>query len=373
MVCLRDACSAQAELGIGKLPDEVEAFGQFMLRQSQKDLTPLDVVKAYTITQSSIRRGAVTVGRLNKSWPNNPWSEEPSSTKVRPEDIFAALLLTPTGSRYLRAAARGEFDEKAARSIVGKLAGGLEASLYKKLYFAAQLAGITPEIEQTLRDGSKADWFNLTAKAVSGIDAAKAGFWAAFLGRGDLPTFDARELNYWVTSITPREGKRTRTYNGQRQWLVWSDDKKKWTWTGASSLVKPTYDLVERLGERFRSMEVSVDPELQPFYEHLVHHAVWDKVGGVYDNHKHIFQGGGRTTHAEVCQAFEVEEPVIYLDGLRGAQRRRSSGIGSFKDLKKKPMKKPYKGKKSAGVYETCFAFSPVVDYALAFAGEGKG
>ena len=38
-------------------------------------------------------------------------------------------------------------------------------------------------------------------------------------------------------------------------------------------------------------MKVTLAPELQPFYQHLTHHAVWDKIG------KSI------TTHADIVKA----------------------------------------------------------------------
>lgn len=354
VVCLRDACSAERELGITDLPEEVQHFGQFMLRQSKKDLTALDVVKAYTITRSSVQRQAVKRGTLSKSWPNNPWRNEPADSLVRPEDIYAALLMSPTGERYLRAAKKGQFDAEAARSLAKKLGGGMSNTFFLDLQFGSKLGQIYPEIEQTLRRGTKADWYNLTAKGVVGISAAKAGFWAAFLGRGDLPTFDARELNYWVTNITkPKEveAPTTRVHEGQTEWLVWSKKKKDFVWIGASSIAKPTYKLVEELGSRFRQMEVRVDPELRPFYEHLVHHAVWDKLGGVYDANEQLFKGGSRTTHAELCEVFEAEYPTRTLDGLRRKLKRKRSVRG-------------------LGAGASCARTSPWIDRALAFAGK---
>jgi len=373
VVCLRDACSAERELGIPDLPEEVQHFGQFMLRQSKKDLTALDVVKAYTITRSSVQRQAIKRSTLSETWPNNPWRGEPPDALVRPEDIFAALLMSPTGERYLRAAKRGKFDADAANVLARKLGGGMGNMFFLDLQFGSKLGMLYPEIEQTLRRGSKADWYNLTAKAVSGISAAKAGFWASFLGRGDLPTFDARELNYWVTNVTKPdqvEAPTSRVQRGQTEWLVWdkealSDEEAaqgktrregtkgsgNFVWVGASSFVEPTFKLVEELGSRFRKMEVRVEPELRPFYEHLVHHAVWDKLGGVYDANQQLFKGGSRTAHAELCQTFAVEFPTRNLDGLRRKSKRSVRGLG-------------------AG--PSCARTSKWIDRALAFAGKER-
>jgi hypothetical protein len=354
VVCLRDACSAERELGITDLPEEVQHFGQFMLRQSKKDLTALDVIKAYTITRSSVQRQALSRAKVSESWPNNPWRDQPPDSLVRPEDIYAALLMSPTGERYLRAAKKGQFDAKAAKTLADKLGGGMSNTFFLDLQFGAKLGLIYPEIEQTLRRGTKADWYNLTAKAVSGISAAKAGFWASFLGRGDLPTFDARELNYWVTNVTKPEGVETptsRIHNGQTEWLVWSKKKQNFVWVGASSFVEPTFKLVEELGSRFRKLEVRVDPELRPFYEHLVHHAIWDKLDGVYDANEQLFKGGSRTTHSELCEVFEAEYPTRTLDGLRRKLKRKRSVRG-------------------LGAGASCARTSPWIDRALAFAGK---
>jgi NADH-quinone oxidoreductase subunit K len=102
--------------------------------------------------------------------------------------------------------------------------------------------------------------------------AAAAGFIAALLGRGDVPTFDARELDLWKE--TPSEKA----------------------------------DAADVLAYRdaIRQFPMKLEPQHEPFREHLVHHALWD----AYPEKK----PQTRTTHGSVIRAMQFA-------GIKGRRR----------------------------------------------------
>jgi hypothetical protein len=260
---------SEDDLSFRQLPPEVEDFGRFMLYQSSRDLSPRDVVKAYTLTRSSIMRGAIFGQTLRQYFPEAPWSDDES---VRPEDAFSYILQkTKAGQAYLNAAEKGQFDERAAVKICEMHAGyghsGLKdgvpdprqaaSGLYWSLLNGAELAQKSREILGALRSPSKADWQALITQ-VPGIGAGKAGFVASLLGRGDIPTGDARELDLWLQE------------------------------RGKAPSRKQMFRFIEQLTQRLQELQVGMPADLQPFYQHLVHHYLWDLAGGTHTTHADI-------------------------------------------------------------------------------------
>jgi hypothetical protein len=94
------------------------------------------------------------------------------------------------------------------------------------------------------------------AKSIYGIDQAKAGFIGSLLGRGDLPTLDARQLSLHTNPPT------TVKVVGS----IMNRQKGK----GAK-------EAVDRLIDRQEAMALDLDPSLDPFYQHLTHHTAWDR------------------------------------------------------------------------------------------------
>lgn len=185
---------------------------------------------------------------------------------------MAYLLRTPDGKLYLDEAERGALSPagvEAARRMAEKLTTfGQAPTLYSDLTVRAPaLAAKANELARALRDGTKDEWFAWAEENIWGVGAAKTGFIASLLGRGDIPTADAREIQFWWKN-------RARYTKDQRERLM--------------------REFGSRLEKRLRAMRVSVPAELAPFYQHLVHHAIWDAVGGT------------QTTHADVasCMLF---------------------------------------------------------------------
>jgi hypothetical protein len=252
-----------------EVPDYIQGgFGQFMNEQAGRaqrgEMTPRDLIKAYTIAQASIgRRGlghaAATSTGMKLQNTGEQW---------RPEGVFAEWLGSPEGQRYLDAAERGTADMTAIGGLQGKFAPfGKHNDQAEKMVLAAKLGRtMGPGLNAALT--GSADEYRDYAEKMKGIAGAKSGFIGSLLGRGDLPTLDARQLNLHTEDNAP---------------------------VGIGSIMnrgngKGAREAVDRLAARQRAMELGLDPSLMPHYQHLAHHAVWDKTGGTEVTHEDLIR-----------------------------------------------------------------------------------
>lgn len=264
--------------GVGppsKLPLHIRPYAEFLRLRQGVPPTARDVIKAYAITRSSVQRGSVPRATLCKSYPEFRELARMGQRKdVRPEDVFAAWFFTPSGQRWLDAAQQGRFDAASARKIAEATScWGLQNTLLDDLRYAVKLGRRTTEIQKALASDSAA-WIDYVRQNVRGVSLAKAGFLASLLGRGDIATFDARERKLWVGPKVPK------------------------TWD-------PRPADLERFRKRVRTFPMELEPEHEPFREHLVHHALWD-----------AFPERGKptkTTHGSVIRAMQ----------FAGARKRR--------------------------------------------------
>jgi len=252
-----------------RLPAHIEPFADYMVTASKRPVKPRDMVKAYAITRSSVRRKERKAAVICETFPG--YAELRSQAhargeKVRPEDAMSILLAQPDGRAYLDAAERGEFDATSARRIVASMGCfGLGPSLMRDMKAGVAL-GQDRTVARALREASPEDWIALVdSPAVPGIGPAKAGFFAALLGRGDVPTFDAREIDLWRRKPKGRTPKRAD---------------------------------VHALRERLATFPLALEARHEPARQHLAHHALWDAFPGARD-------APTQTTHQEVIDAMQ--------------------------------------------------------------------
>ena len=262
----RALADVDKELKLKEVPDYIQSgYGGFMADQLKRaeagDLNARDLIKAYTITQSSIGRKGLQHSTATKRGLRLP----DTGGEVRPEGAFAEWLGSPLGQRYLDMAERGELDSKALKEIQAAFAPfGKQNDQVAKMEWAAQnLPGMATDLN-TRVTGALGDWRDYTDR-LQGIAAAKSGFVGSLLGRGDVPTLDARQLNLHGT--TPPVGLGSIQQRGGG--------------TGGR-------ELVDRLTARQEALGLKLDPSLDPFYQHLGHHAVWDKIGNTQTTHEDV-------------------------------------------------------------------------------------
>lgn len=259
-------------------PDHIQEFGGFMAEQADRarsgDLGARDLIKALAITRASIQRAGLPADRLRDVGLSVPGD---ASGMVRPEGAMAEWLATPAGQRYLDAAVRGEVDEGAVADAVARLApfGRLTDIDDALRHGATALPGREAEAAQAIAgvyegDAGLDDWRSFTL-GLRGIGPAKQGFIGSLLGAGRDPTLDARQLLLHTGAPTAE----SRPYLERRGGL------------GA-------LQGVDKLALRQEDMDLGLPADLEPFRQHLTHHAVWDRVGG------------SETTHEDVVRAMRL-------------------------------------------------------------------
>lgn len=263
----------QQQLQLTEIPSHVEAFGDFMdetaNKAGTKGLSPRDLIKAYTITRASIQRRARPADALRVAGLALP---DEVQGMVRPEGAFGHWLHTPMGQRYLKGAENGGVDMEAVRNAVQVMApfGKHEKDIPDALIWAAtNLPGREKEISRLVAAAqqleSRPEEWREMARQFRGIGPSKSGFVASVMGRGDQPTLDARQLILHTGEPTSEAQPFLRRKGGE----------------GAT-------EAVERLAERQRAMDLKTPVGLEPYYQHLAHHAVWDKAADEQTTHQDV-------------------------------------------------------------------------------------
>jgi hypothetical protein len=249
-----------------EIPEYIQkGYGDFMAEQAKRaaagDLNARDLIKAYTITRSSVNRGGLPYNTATKTGMQLPRTQG----LVRPEGAFAEWLGSPAGQRYLDQAEKGTFTESDLSDMVSRFAPfGMPAVLADDMRYAAR--SLSPKGATISADVmASPDVYREVSQQLKGIGPAKSGFMASLLGRGDYPTFDARQI-------------RLHTGQGGR-------DAAKYMTRGKGVGGE---EAVARLADRQRAMNMSLDPSLDPFYQHLVHHTVWDRLGNEQTTHSDL-------------------------------------------------------------------------------------
>jgi len=285
----REMKDVRKDVPITEIPDYIQGgYGEFMNEQLAKakagQLSPRDLLKAFTITQSSIGRGGLSHATATKTGMKLP----NTGGEVRPEGAFAEWLGSPMGQKYLNAAEQGLIDPVALSDIQQKFSPfGKHNQLIDQMAYAAHtIPGMARGMNQAVAGSTEdyRDW----AEKLRGIAGAKSGFIGSMLGRGDLPTLDARQLNLHTLPADVGAGSIMARGKG-----------------------KGAREAVDRLAARQYAMRLGIDPSLLSHYQHLAHHAVWDAVGKNKTTHDDLMRAmrgyakGGKVTHAH---HLEIEE-----------------------------------------------------------------
>lgn len=278
------------KLNVTEIPDYIQGgYGEFMKNQAAKaannELTPRDLLKAYTITQSSIGRGGLPYNTATKGGLHLPNTGE----LVRPEGAFAEWLGSKEGQRYLNMAEKGEIDPVILKNLSEKFAPfGKQNQLAGSMEYAAKtMPGFAQNLNKAVT-GSKEDYRDW-AEQLKGIAGAKSGFIGSMLGRGDLPTFDARQINLHTGNQAPVSiGSIMSRGNG----------------LGAR-------EAVDRLAARQNALDLSVDPSLAPHYQHLTHHAIWDDVANSKTTHNDLIDAMSNHAEGGSIQHFQAGKRVL--------------------------------------------------------------
>jgi hypothetical protein len=293
----RPLSEVSGQLNISEIPDYIQkGFGDFMVEQGKRVATGSmgvrDLIKAFGITQSSIGRGGLSHATATKTGLKIPKTDE----LVRPEGAFAEWLGSKMGQKFLDDAEKGVVNQAALEDIRTKFAPfGKSNQLTEQLSYAVNnLPNVMPQMQQALT--GPVDQYRDWAESMKGIAGAKSGFIGSLLGRGDLPTLDARQLN--LHALEAPVAPQTMMARGKG--------------LGAR-------EAVDRLAARQSALGLDIDPSLEPYYQHLAHHAIWDKVAGEKTTHDDLvkalrgYKQGGKVKKVSVSN----NPDVMHLELLR--------------------------------------------------------
>lgn len=303
--------------GMREIPDYIQkGFGGFMAEQAGRskrgEMKPRDLIKAYTIAQSSIGRGGLSRDTATKTGMRLPRT----GGEVRPEGAFAEWLGSKAGQKYLDMAERGTADMASIGDLQGKFAPfGKQNDQAEKMVLAAKMAQtMGPGLNRALT-GDTED-FRDYAEKMKGIAGAKSGFIGSLLGRGDLPTLDARQLNLHTEGAPVGVGSIMNRGKG-----------------------KGAREAVDRLAGRQHAMNLLLDPELLDYYQHLAHHAVWDKTADAKTTHEDLVRAmrgyakGGQPSTEEMQQALMQKGYLTHTPKNRNPVVGQRFGVGEATGL----------------------------------------
>lgn len=292
-----DQCRVHG-VDVERLPEHIYPFADFMLRQGTRPATARDIIKAYLLTASSIRRQPMSVRNIEECGVTLPAELGP---KPRPEDTMGMVLQSHAGQRYLDAAEQGRYDAQAAAEVNRYFCKWMPGKLGAQIKYATTLAKRAAEIDNKLRTLPPAKWAAFVENNIDGIGVAKVGFFSALLGRGDYPTIDSKQRDFWLCPVGQWN---TRTMQCRLRAFIPPKPKPKpgqdvrdaeqryfrFAMTESENVQR---ELRDQLKQRLEAMAVSMPKKYRPNYQHLVHHAVWDKIGRA------------KTTHQEMIDAME--------------------------------------------------------------------
>jgi len=258
-------------------------------KASTEGLSPDDLIRAFTTTRASIQRRAVNTDKVRAA--GLPLEGEGN---IRPEGAWSEWLMTPMGRRYVAEAAKGNVDSDAVAQAIRVMApfGRHETDIPDAMKWAAQnLPGREQAASDLVARGAQmasnpSEWRDFT-KDIRGIGPSKSGFVASLLGRGDIPTLDARQIDLHTGEPSKLAGK----YISRGQGVGGTE-------------------AVDRLAARQSEMALEMPEQYKPFYQHLAHHSAWDKVGKDMTTHDDVM----RAMRSGFGDGGEVEEQPGLVD-----------------------------------------------------------
>ena len=292
--------------GISEIPSHVEAFGSFMdetaRKAATKGLEPRDLLKAYLITRASIQRQAIGADKVRDAGLILPEGID----KIRPEGAMGEWLHSKMGQRYLDQAEKGIVDQEAvehAQKVMkpfGKMTE-TEALPWAAENLSKQHREVSDMVARALKKNSSADEWRAFTKGIPGIGLAKSGFLASMLGRGDQPTLDARQV-ILQTGMSTKDA--------------------------ANPIRRAGAAAVDRLADRQEALNLRSPKDLEPFRQHLTHHAIWDAAGNEQTTHEDVIRAmrnakdGGRIGRADggrlLIPAHEHPLGRAIMEGVHG-------------------------------------------------------
>jgi len=271
----RPLSDVATDLNITQIPPHVQAFGDYMKDMADKagnqGLSARDLLKGYTTTRASIQRRATDADNLRRLGLNLPSDVE----TIRPEGAWMEWLGTPMGQKYLDEAAKGNISADTVASAVKTMSpfGRHETDIPDAMRWAAQNipgreTAASDLVHRAAQGASTPEEWRQFTSDIRGVGPSKSGFLASLYGRGDQPTLDARQIILNTGEPTKLAAPFIARSGGQGG-----------------------VEAVNRLAARQAALGLQAPSKYDPFYQHLAHHAIWDKASNEMTTHGDIING----------------------------------------------------------------------------------
>ena len=407
---LAAAGDVYGDTGAPKYLDEVIQYlreRRAMLKEGT--VTARDFVKSWLLTAASQRAQATDADMVKQAFARegvdinnlkggiNFDEAFVAEGRVRPEEMAAAWLLSPTGQKFLDDYDRGVFNREAFNTLVGVRAKPFgNADVLRNVARDSRpdnvalddIAGIQRVIEDI--NAAKGDYakLNQLLGGVKQISDGKAGFIKHFLGLGDTPTIDARALDFWLRGsltdeglseygivdkfrLDPKTGKRVKV-SARSQFEGVGPTK---TQQSVSSILR------DRIRDRMQALQASgVGADLEPdIAAHILHHWIWDAVGETPVTHEGLYKAmrlaqmgeGDDAAAAGARGADEVEEARRLWEeqGVESPYFKRWFGDSKVVDDEGQPLVVYHGTPVSGGINAFDFSKTNQADPDVAFSG----
>lgn len=311
---------------------DVEDFisGQFA-KYKAGSFQPRDVAKALGMTIASQGTAGMILGnlveKLGDSSEFGRWlthgdqaelvmtatDQRGMSGNIRPEEAAACWFLSPAGKKALDETDRGEFrpeswtELSAIRAAMGddrfKTMAAFTPTARNKSgnptgnYGFDMIPAITSEINAAGKQGDTGEKLSRIVSKFRGVGEAKNGFIMHFFGIPGRATFDAVEINFWLTGV----GETRHIPAAYREkWEGLSDEIRSRLNRKSVQLTQELKDVIsntrvssvvaQRLQSRLDGLRRQLAPDNPGLTSHILHHWIWDQAKGTMTSHAGMYQ-----------------------------------------------------------------------------------
>jgi hypothetical protein len=316
---------------LGGVMNHIQSMGE---RLKGGNVGIKDLAKAYLMTISSIRAGAINAQNFeNAVGEKVPELFLEEGGMIRTEGAMAYLITTDKGKRLLRNIESGKIDNADRQFIAksmkpfGMFSEG--ESKYENLFGPQADKQINlnniADFKTILKSGVKdeSELFKAITK-LKGVSQAKVGFVSNFIGIGTRAVMDAREIQGWLRGITFKTEDMTAKEARLAKELAKSNAK-------LTPLQVEIFRRIRAVGDAF-----GIDPMIS---EYIGHHMIWDAVKGQRTTHDGLYLAMSQTDAEFDKKLKEIESSktpanlLLSKDEIKETMESRSSFIGGNANL----------------------------------------
>jgi hypothetical protein len=307
------------------MPEYLHKVGDFIDRQHERlmkgEMTVRDLAKAMVMTSASQGSSERTVEMIKRKlgnkneyvkWLNSKDGKaylahatvqgKGGDALIRPEEAAAGWLLSPEGRRALDNLEHGvfSFDDWKTMGMVRAAYGddrlktqNLFGQKSQKetgkvnLYHPRRLQEVVDRINEFAKAGDFAG-VDKQFRRLTGVGEAKAGFIQHLFGLAGKPTFDAVQINSWLTGDPSTRFHRAETsFEAQQKYPKTHLAR---TLKNAMANTRVAKEVADRIQGRMNELQDEIEKRHGKVSQHILHHWLWDAMKGSTTTHSGMMQ-----------------------------------------------------------------------------------